>query len=135
MNKKGMKIFRIVIGAYLTLIGITLFTDVYSQKPTNQVLLLLCAIALIVAGIACIVQSVRKMFNIFKVEKENRDEVEKKAEQERRHKELHSSDKFRTAPMPKAESHENITSAGGFNISLSKSVALIWKKKIIYKLT
>ena len=107
MNKKGMKIFKIVIGAYIILIGTTLFMDVYSQKPTNQALLLLCAIILIVAGVGYIVQSIRKVFNLLNIQKEDRGEIEKDTGVEHRHKELYNSDKSKTAPIPKVRSEKN----------------------------
>ncbi|MBO5460409.1 MAG: hypothetical protein J5983_01255 [Ruminococcus sp.] len=103
MKIKLSHIFRIILGAYLVYIGVMLFIDVYAQQPTNYMVLLGCAIFFIVIGMGYSTQLIRKWFKNTKLEKDRVLAAKKAAEEEKRHRELHSKDKFRTAPMPKVD--------------------------------
>lgn len=100
MSKKKVRMTKMILGAYLVIIGILLCIDVYDQKPSNMQIIFIVASIMIIVGFLYLIQDLIKAF-----EKSMKEKAEQKArmqEEERikRHKELHSSDKFRTAPMP-----------------------------------
>ena len=99
MKQRTIRIIKIILGAYLTFIGSVHFINIYDQKPSDMYLQIMIAFVFIIVGVMYMIWDVRKL-----VEKVLREKAELAAqkeaeERERRYKELHSSDKFRTAPM------------------------------------
>lgn len=99
MKQRMIQIIKIILGAYLTFIGCVHFINIYDQKPSDMYLQIIIAFVFIIVGVMYMIWDVRKL-----VEKVLREKAELAAqkeaeERERRYKELHSSEKFRTAPM------------------------------------
>lgn len=99
MKKKKVQIIKIILGAYITFVGSMLFIDVYDQKPSDMQLKILIAVIFVITGIYYIVKNAQNILEKYQTAKAEQISLEQQEEAERRHRALHSSDKFRTAPM------------------------------------
>lgn len=99
MKQRTIRIIKIILGAYLTFIGSVHFINMYAQKPSDMYLQIIIAFFFMTVGVMYMIWDVRKLVERILREKAELTLQKKAEERERRHKELHSSDKFRTAPM------------------------------------
>lgn len=137
MKQRTIRIIKIILGAYLIFIGSVHFKNMYEQKPSDMYLQTLIAVFFIAIGITYMIWDVRKLVERILKEKAQRAVQKEVEERTKQYKELHSSDKFRTAPMrvikpislekmkenetieniPNEESEESKESAIGIEIS------------------
>nr|WP_288861975.1 hypothetical protein [uncultured Faecalicatena sp.] len=61
MNKKSWYVLRIVVGLYLTYLGIKLITGVMVERPGNMVFVLFMAGIFIVIGVLYAVSAIKKV--------------------------------------------------------------------------
>lgn len=61
MNKKGADVFRILLGCYLIFIGICLWIQVSKENPSNEQLMTLSAVILIIAGLVYVLSSLKRL--------------------------------------------------------------------------
>ncbi len=99
MKQRMIRIIKILLGAYLIFIGSAHFINIYDQKPSDMHLQIMIALFFVIMGIGYMVWDVRKLLERFLKERAIKAERKKAEERVRKYKELHSSDKFRTAPM------------------------------------
>lgn len=99
MKQRTIRIIKIVLGAYLTFVGSVHFINIYDQKPSNMYLHVMIAFFFIITGVLYMIWDVRKLVERILREKAELAAQKEAEEREKRYNELHSSDKFRTAPM------------------------------------
>lgn len=77
MNKKSWYVLRIVVGLYLTYLGIKLITGVMAERPGNMVFVLFMAGIFIVIGILYAISAIKKVLALKNEEsEENLDDAE-----------------------------------------------------------
>ncbi|MEE1087181.1 MAG: hypothetical protein U0L05_08495 [Schaedlerella sp.] len=99
MKKRKIRIIKIILGIYLAFVGSMLFINVYKLQPSDLSFKITISVFFIITGIIYVVKNSRKILEKNKAIKIERILREKAAEEEKRQQELHSSSKFRTAPM------------------------------------
>ncbi|MBU3875509.1 hypothetical protein HGO97_006755 [Faecalicatena sp. AGMB00832] len=70
MNKKSWYVLRIVVGLYLTYLGIKLITGVMAERPGNMVFVLFMAGIFIVIGVLYAVSAIKKVLALKNEESE-----------------------------------------------------------------
>ena len=64
MNKKSGCALRIVLGGYLTYLGIRILSEMIQQRPSNMTLLSVLAVVFILVGVAYAGNAICKTFEI-----------------------------------------------------------------------
>lgn len=84
MNKKSGYALRIVLGGYLTYLGIRILSEMIQQRPSNMTLMSVLAVVFILVGVAYAGNAICKTFEI-DIKKQLAKMIEKrKAEQKRK---------------------------------------------------
>lgn len=124
MSRKKVRLLKKILGAYLMIIGTLLSINVYEQKPSNMQFIFVFASIMIIVGFLYLIQDIRKALEKAMQEKAEKNAKIQEEERIRRHKELHSSDKFRTAPMPVVKSVKLETSEENLEEFDEKSIII-----------
>lgn len=64
MNQKSSYAFRLVLGVWLTYLGISLLYQMYKERPSNMVLISAIAVVFVIVGAVCAIHSLLKIFGI-----------------------------------------------------------------------
>ena len=64
MNQKSSYAFRLVLGGWLTYLGISLLYQMYKERPSNMVLISAIAVVFVIVGAVCAIHSLLKIFGI-----------------------------------------------------------------------
>ena len=64
MNQKSSYAFRLVLGVWLTYLGISLLYQMYKERPSNMVLISAIAAVFVIVGAVCAIHSLLKIFGI-----------------------------------------------------------------------
>ena len=78
MNKKGMYIFRVILGGYLGYLGINLLVQTTKEKPSNMIFMSAMGVLFIVVGLAYAIISMKRVFDLRKEESSDENPVETK---------------------------------------------------------
>ncbi len=105
MNKKSGLILRIILGAYLIFLGVSLLSQMIQSRPSDFVLKSVIAIVFIIVGGMYAFGNIKAIYNMVK---EETDEFSDNGADETRTKALdekpnHDASIYRTAPMPNRE--------------------------------
>lgn len=73
MNKKGGDVFRILLGCYLWFVGVCLWIQVSKEKPSNEQLMTVIAVILIITGVIYAYFYLRKVFSFSFLRKKDSD--------------------------------------------------------------
>lgn len=82
MNQKSRYAFRIVLGGWLAYIGCSLLYQMYSERPSNMVLISLIAVVFVIIGAICVIHSLKQVFDFWKGQMPEPAEDEEKPEAE-----------------------------------------------------
>ena len=64
MNQKSSYAFRLVLGGWLTYLGVSLLYQMYKERPSNMVLISVIAVIFVVVGAVCAIHSLLKILGI-----------------------------------------------------------------------
>ena len=64
MNQKSSYAFRLVLGGWLTYLGVSLLYQMYKERPGNMVLISVIAVIFVVVGAVCAIHSLLKILGI-----------------------------------------------------------------------
>lgn len=64
MNQKSSYAFRLVLGGWLTYLGVSLLYQMYKERPSNMVLISAIAVIFVVVGAVCAIHSLLKILGI-----------------------------------------------------------------------
>lgn len=84
MNKKSGYALRIVLGGYLTYLGIRILSEMIQQRPSNMTLMSVLAVVFILVGVAYAGNAICKMFEIDIKKQIAKMIAKRKAEQKRK---------------------------------------------------
>ena len=84
MNKKSGYALRIVLGGYLTYLGIRILSEMIQQRPSNMTLMSVLAVVFILVGVAYAGNAICKTFEIDIKKQIAKMIVKRKAEQKRK---------------------------------------------------
>lgn len=84
MNKKSGYAFRIVLGGYLTYLGIRILSEMIQQRPSNMTLMSVLAVVFILVGVAYAGNAICKTFEIDIKKQIAKMIAKRKAEQKRK---------------------------------------------------
>ncbi len=84
MNKKSGYALRIVLGGYLTYLGIRILSEMIQQRPSNMTLMLVLAVVFILVGVAYAGNAICKTFEIDIKKQIAKMIAKRKAEQKRK---------------------------------------------------
>lgn len=84
MNKKSGYALRIVLGGYLTYLGIRILSEMIQQRPSNMTLMSVLAVVFILVGVAYAGNAICKTFEIDIKKKIAKMIAKRKAEQKRK---------------------------------------------------
>ena len=87
MNKKSGYALRIVLGGYLTYLGIRILSEMIQQRPSNMTLMSVLAVVFILVGVAYAGNAICKTFEIDikkQIAKRSRNEKQKKRQRRRK---------------------------------------------------
>lgn len=68
MDKKGMYIFRVILGGYLGYLGIKLLVQMSQEKPSNMILMSVMGALFVVVGVGYAIFSLKKVLDLRKGE-------------------------------------------------------------------
>lgn len=68
MNQKSRYAFRIVLGGWLAYIGCSLLYQMYTERPSNMVLICVIAVVFVLIGAFCVLHSLKKVLDLWKGE-------------------------------------------------------------------
>ena len=84
MNKKSGYALRIVLGGYLTYLGIRILSEMIQQRPSNMTLMSVLAVVFILVGVAYAGNAICKTFEIDIKKQIAKMRAKRKAEQKRK---------------------------------------------------
>ena len=84
MNKKSGYALRIVLGGYLTYLGIRILSEMIQQRPSNMTLMSVLAVVFILVGVAYAGNAICKTFEIDIKKQIAKMIAKRKAEQKRK---------------------------------------------------
>ena len=84
MNKKSGCALRIVLGGYLTYLGIRILSEMIQQRPSNMTLMSVLAVVFILVGVAYAGNAICKTFEIDIKKQIAKMIAKRKAEQKRK---------------------------------------------------
>ena len=64
MNQKSSYAFRLVLGGWLTYLGVSLLYQMYKERPSNMVLISVIAVVFVVVGAVCAIHSLLKILGV-----------------------------------------------------------------------
>ena len=64
MNQKSSYACRLVLGGWLTYLGVSLLYQMYKERPSNMVLISVIAVIFVVVGAVCAIHSLLKILGI-----------------------------------------------------------------------
>ena len=64
MNQKSSYAFRLVLGGWLTYLGVSLLYQMYKERPSNMVLISVIAVIFVIVGAVCAIHSLLKILGI-----------------------------------------------------------------------
>ena len=76
MNKKGIYIFRVILGGYLGYLGIDLLVQMSKEKPSNMIFMIVMGALFVVIGVVYAVFSLKRLFDLQKEEKSDESPIE-----------------------------------------------------------
>lgn len=100
MNKKSGLVLRIILGGYLTFLGVSLFIQVIQIRPSDLVLKGIIAVIFVLVGGAYVFINIKSVYKMVKAEAEEPEEMEKESKAPQFKKIQHDASLYRTAPMP-----------------------------------
>ena len=75
MDKKGMYIFRVILGGYLGYLGIKLLVQMSQEKPSNMILMSVMGALFVVVGVGYAIFSLKKVLDLRKGEESDESPV------------------------------------------------------------
>ena len=75
MDKKGMYIFRVILGGYLGYLGIKLLVQMSQEKPSNMILMSVMGALFVVVGVGYAIFSLKKVLDLRKGEESDESSV------------------------------------------------------------
>ena len=106
MNKKSGYALRIVLGGYLTYLGIRILSEMIQQRPSNMTLMSVLAVVFILVGVAYAGNAICKTFEIDIKKQIAKMIAKRKAEQKRKAEEAAAAKEMSTASVEKSVSVE-----------------------------
>ena len=91
MNKKSGYALRIVLGGYLTYLGIRILSEMIQQRPSNMILMSVLAVVFILVGVAYAGNAICKTFEIDIKKQIAKMIAKRKAEQKRKAEEAEAA--------------------------------------------
>lgn len=99
MNKKAGLVLRIILGGYLTFLGVSLLIQMIQIRPSDLVLKGTIAVVFILVGGGYAFANIKSVYKMIKAETEEPEETEKESQTPQFKKMQHDASLYRTAPM------------------------------------
>lgn len=100
MNKKSGLILRIMLGAYLTYLGVDLVRTIMAEKPSDMMMKAAMGVAFIIVGICYAIWAIRGAWKLYKTANPDMEKEEENPEEKVYKRPVTDKTKYRTAPMP-----------------------------------
>ena len=76
MNKKGMYIFRVILGGYLGYLGINLLVQTAKEKPSNMIFMSVMGALFVVVGVVYAIFSLKRVLDLRKEDESDGSQAE-----------------------------------------------------------